>query len=44
MKKFLLLALVLLGVTSTASAQWRAGVTMGGMWNHYSIDNHYMND
>ena len=29
---------------SPAHAQWRAGVTMGGAWNHYSIDKHYMID
>ena len=29
---------------SPVHAQWRAGVTMGGAWNHYSIDKHYMDD
>lgn len=28
----------------SAHAQWRAGITMGGAWNHYSIDKHYMTD
>ena len=27
-----------------AQAQWRAGVTMGGDWNHYTVDKHYMTD
>ena len=29
---------------SPVHAQWRAGVTMGGAYNHYSIDKHYMDD
>lgn len=43
MKRKLLLA-ALLGVVMTCNAQWRAGVTIGGDWNHYSIDKHYMTD
>lgn len=43
MKKLFLLACLLAVVTAT-KAQWRAGVTVGGDWNHYSIDKHYMTD
>ncbi len=38
----LLAALFLLGFS--AQAQWRAGVFGGAVWNHYSIDTHYMAD
>ena len=42
----LLLAIVMLTAVnvSPVRAQWRAGVTMGRAWNHYSIDKHYMTD
>ena len=44
MKKQIVLMAGLLVFAMTAAAQWRAGVTMGGAWNHYSIDKHYMTD
>ena len=40
MKKILFLALAALA-TLQASAQWRIGVNVGGMYNHYVIDKHY---
>ena len=43
MKKFLILALTAFA-TLQASAQWRIGVNVGGMYNHYVIDKHYFDD
>ena len=43
MKKILFLALAALA-TLQASAQWRIGVNVGGMYNHYVIDKHYFDD
>lgn len=36
--------MALLAIMLPAQAQWRAGVTVGGDWNHYTIDKHYMTD
>ena len=42
---FVVIALMIAGLNiSPAHAQWRAGVTIGGDYNHYSIDKHYMTD
>ena len=43
MKKILILALTAFA-TLQASAQWRIGVNVGGMYNHYVIDKHYFDD
>ena len=43
MKKNLFLALAALA-TLQASAQWRIGANVGGMYNHYVIDKHYFDD
>ena len=43
MKKILFLALAALA-TLQAAAQWRIGVNVGGMYNHYVIDKHYFDD
>ena len=40
----LLISIALLAILLPVQAQWRAGVTMGGDWNHYVIDKHYMTD
>ena len=48
MKKLLVGLLAILTMTTAnltpAYAQWRAGVTMGRAWNHYTVDKHYMTD
>lgn len=44
MKKTTLLLTALLLLGYSAQAQWRAGVFGGAVWNHYSIDTHYMAD
>jgi hypothetical protein len=44
---FAIVAIVIMAAVlniSPAHAQWRAGVTTGGAWNHYSINKHYMDD
>lgn len=33
---------LLIMVSTNLTAQWRLGVTIGGTYNHYSIDTHYM--
>ena len=40
----LLISMTLLAIMLPAQAQWRAGVTVGGDWNHYTVDKHYMTD
>lgn len=44
MKRKLLIVCTLASMITTANAQWRAGITIGGDWNNYTIDKHYMTD
>lgn len=44
MKKLILFFVVLLGSVLPVCAQWRVGISRGVVWNHYSIDKHYMTD